>query len=467
MARPVAEVAKSGDEGKRHVVSFQGGGPAARKEQNLSAGNADDHPSRSFSTTGIGQGDGSFRQRHHRQHPQDSASDPDGSDSDQGTDVRIRMTHHEADTLALRHNNEIFAADDHTRCVSGRIRWWLPARSQVARLTTLCTLCIPAVSKAKGKRSNMRPLLLSDKTNSDLLFSMYRERMAYECSDGRSTGKPERHGRSKLSSYYEMWDYISEISSDSAAQTQYLDCHLHEVRDRNEVLREQLLHEQAPMKREHARTHRACEVNEVAHWFLKNYFGKLQELRDRRLRPEVICEFAEQFAVLAQRVVRLTPDPNHEHALVVATTRLCRFFEFMVDCRFETSSLNEILTAKLSIDNTSHIRTVENRTTKLERMVEELSRGKKKPPAPAPAPAPAAPGPAGNARGGKRPRPGQDENEDRAAAAAKFRAKDHERVDRAVARAAKLAAAKGRAFTKDELLAMRQEGYDDEDKRGR
>ena len=413
-------------------------------------------PSRSFgSTSHIA---ASFRPHHRRQHPQDSPSE-DGSGSDGDAEPTLRMFHHEADTLALRHKDEIFAADDHVRCVSGRIRWWLPAREQVARLTSLCTLCIAACSKARGKRSSMRPLLLSDKTNSDLLYSIYRERMQYECSGDQQGGKPERHGRSKLSSYYEMWDYLTEISADSAAQTQYLDCHLHEVRDRNEVLREQLIHENGSMKRAHTRTHRACEVNEVAHWFLKNYFGKLQELRDRRLRPEVIHDFAEQFAILAQRVVRLTPDPNHEHALVVATTRLCRFFEFMVDCRFETSSLNEILSAKLSIDNTSQLRTVETRTTRLERMVEELN-GKKKKPTPAPADK------EGNGRARKRPKAGDADDDDRAAAAAKFRAKDHERVDRAVARAAKLAAAKGRAFTKEDIAEMRKQGYADEDARG-
>ena len=66
------------------------------------------------------------------------------------------------------------------------------------------------------------------------------------------------------------------------------------------------------------------------------------------------------------RVVRMTPEPNDRHALILATVRLCRMFERLMSDRFETPEILCILGPKMAIANTNKIASLEARLRSLE-----------------------------------------------------------------------------------------------------
>ena len=175
-----------------------------------------------------------------------------------------------------------------------------------------------------------------------------------------------------------MWEYLTSISYDSSKMDQYLRCHKIAVRDRNEVITIQLITDGICEDLAATREHRALEVSECAHHFLKEYFHHLAGLRDRGFTREVITDVARAIAGLMARVVRLTPEQHDRSAPVLAGLRLCRMFELLMSQRFETPGILRILGPKLAISNTNLLTALDSRLRSLEGGDNDEEPGQKK-----------------------------------------------------------------------------------------
>jgi len=291
----------------------------------------------------------------------DSDSEDGSEDEDQGSRFMPTMFYRECATYALHLSKEIFGPEDRVPCVNGRIRHWLDASAQVRRLTATCILAMASVSKAKGIEARLSPLMMLDTSHTDLLMDIVRGSVQ---SSAAANGP--KYGSNKLETYCVMWEHITSIANDAIKLHQYLDCHRSAVRDRNEVLVQQLLSDGICPTLAHTKSHRAIEVNECAHHFLREYFNHLNSLRDRGFSSTVITAVACHIEKLMNRVVRMTPEPNDRHALILATVRLCRMFERLMSDRFETPEILCILGPKMAIANTNKITSLEARLRSLE-----------------------------------------------------------------------------------------------------
>ena len=218
-----------------------------------------------------------------------------------------------------------------------------------------------SVSKAQGIEARLSPIMMLDTSHTELIMDIVRESV-----QPQAAARGPRYGSNKLEVYCIMWDYITTIAIEPIKMNQYLECHRTAVRDRNEVLVQQLLADGICPTLEDTQAHRAIEVNECAHQFLKEYFNHLNSLRDRGFNKTVITAVANQVSRIMCRVVRLTPEPNDRHAMILATVRLCRMFERLMSDRFESPEILSILGPKMAISNTNLITALESRLRALE-----------------------------------------------------------------------------------------------------
>jgi hypothetical protein len=450
--------------------------PSSRPEPYVMSGS-------SFSQSGIG--------RQGRQRQRGDASSSEEEEENGGEQSWRDMKYHKAEVHRQRYMADIFRPGDRRRCVNYRLKHWDPPGVLAKQLSGCCTLWpLQATNTAKGVISKLGPVMMRDKSNTDAMVDFFRGHIGLDTdTTDRPEGKrKERYITCQIGPYMNMFEYIEHICYDQSELDQYLKCHIHAVINQNEMIEEQLVVDRCV--RNHAETagHAALEVNECMHNFLEEYFQHLRSLRDRGVQKPLLVSFCRAIHAGFARVVRKTPERNHEHAPISASLRVCRQAEKYLEDHFETPTTVEMLGPTLGLVNTAGIKAMEDRTRSLETKLQEVMSimkakpggggnpqpPKKKPDVESPGGGDHAPkrGQEGRGGGGRGRGGGRGKGEGRGGGGKGpgdgdrknvYRQKDHARVDRVVQNAIALFESAGHTPTGDEIKAVKEKLYAKED----